>query len=548
MSEWEQGKYVIRHRRGSKAHQVEQFAHAQYRELTLGRDPSCPVRFDPERDDLVSREHVRIGRDPNQPGSFQLTDLGSRNGTFLNKQRVSGTVPLSPGDIIELGAGGPELEFDLDPRPAGVVRATRIAATGGAPVAATREAAVATQPAPTGQVGRATVERLIGQAKSDAATQSRRSNLKIGGALLLLVALVAAFMIYRELNPAKRPGDEKLSPAQIAAQSSPATVYVECWWKLILTQTGGQVYHQYIPNPARMPDGRVIAFNQINGNSVPAYVDVGNNSLEPLLTLEPAGVAIVGGHTGSGFFVSSDGFILTNRHVAAAWLTSFTSLPEVGVLTTQSGIPVLDASGAPIYVRAPMDWVPAMSRQAGTKTMGGLEGQNDVLDITFANQRQRTPAKLSRVSDEHDVALLKIDLPEPVPHVTINDNYDSIQAGDRVYVLGYPGISPQDVSYTQSKDAFVSQARVRVIPSPTLSEGLVGKVLRPGAVGAVGNVSGFNDAYQLTINSTGGGNSGGPMFDDQGRVTGIFYASTRGDAMITFSVPIRYGKRLMGAN
>jgi S1-C subfamily serine protease len=59
--------------------------------------------------------------------------------------------------------------------------------------------------------------------------------------------------------------------------------------------------------------------------------------------------------------------------------------------------------------------------------------------------------------------------------------------------------------------------------------------------------SSFGDSYQLTINATGAGNSGGPMFDDEGNVIGIFYASAaRGGATITFAVPIKYGLELMG--
>jgi serine protease Do len=60
--------------------------------------------------------------------------------------------------------------------------------------------------------------------------------------------------------------------------------------------------------------------------------------------------------------------------------------------------------------------------------------------------------------------------------------------------------------------------------------------------------SSIGDAYQLTINSTGAGNSGGPVFDDHGRAVGIFTLSIQKDAMITFAVPIRYGMELMGAN
>jgi S1-C subfamily serine protease len=54
------------------------------------------------------------------------------------------------------------------------------------------------------------------------------------------------------------------------------------------------------------------------------------------------------------------------------------------------------------------------------------------------------------------------------------------------------------------------------------------------------------DYYQLTINSTGGGNSGGPMFDDQGKVVGIYTLGIHGDADASGAVPIRYGIELMG--
>ncbi|HNJ96414.1 MAG TPA: trypsin-like serine protease, partial [Ferruginibacter sp.] len=59
---------------------------------------------------------------------------------------------------------------------------------------------------------------------------------------------------------------------------------------------------------------------------------------------------------------------------------------------------------------------------------------------------------------------------------------------------------------------------------------------------------GFGDSYQLTINATGAGNSGGPMFDDEGNVIGIYYAG-KSDArgtQISFAIPIKYGMELMG--
>jgi pSer/pThr/pTyr-binding forkhead associated (FHA) protein len=51
-------------------------------------------------DPLVSRRHARITLDD---AGCTLTDLGGGNGTFLNGERVNGTAPLKPGDVIEIG-------------------------------------------------------------------------------------------------------------------------------------------------------------------------------------------------------------------------------------------------------------------------------------------------------------------------------------------------------------------------------------------------------------------------------------------------------------
>ena len=56
----------------------------------------------------VSRRHAMIERDGDR---FIIADLGSRNGTFVNGQRVTGDTLLREGDVIGFGANGPALEF-----------------------------------------------------------------------------------------------------------------------------------------------------------------------------------------------------------------------------------------------------------------------------------------------------------------------------------------------------------------------------------------------------------------------------------------------------
>ena len=141
-------RIVLKHLSGSKANQVEEFPLQHVKELVLGRDPSSTVKYDPDRDDLVGRQHARIAQDPNDPSQFIITDLNSRNGTFVNRQRIAGTTRINPGDIVQLGPSGPEFVFDVEPRPATSTKATRIAQTG--PMAPTVGGAPATRVGPTG--------------------------------------------------------------------------------------------------------------------------------------------------------------------------------------------------------------------------------------------------------------------------------------------------------------------------------------------------------------------------------------------------------------
>jgi ABC-type multidrug transport system ATPase subunit/pSer/pThr/pTyr-binding forkhead associated (FHA) protein len=65
--------------------------------ITLGRDPKCDlVVLDPQ----VSRQHARLTRSGK---GWQLEDLDSTNGTFLNNRRLARPKILSAGDSIGLG-------------------------------------------------------------------------------------------------------------------------------------------------------------------------------------------------------------------------------------------------------------------------------------------------------------------------------------------------------------------------------------------------------------------------------------------------------------
>lgn len=64
---------------------------------TAGRHPQSDIFLD---DVTVSRRHVEFRRVPD--GSFTVADVGSLNGTYVNRERID-SVPLSNGDEVQIG-------------------------------------------------------------------------------------------------------------------------------------------------------------------------------------------------------------------------------------------------------------------------------------------------------------------------------------------------------------------------------------------------------------------------------------------------------------
>lgn len=76
----------------------------------IGRAPDCQIILDPHKYITVSRHHAEIKAIGDR---WQIEDLKTTNGTFVNGSPVGSSQPLKSGDRITLGTTGPEFTFAI---------------------------------------------------------------------------------------------------------------------------------------------------------------------------------------------------------------------------------------------------------------------------------------------------------------------------------------------------------------------------------------------------------------------------------------------------
>lgn len=550
-------RYVIKHISGSKINQVEEFDFSK-NELTIGRAAGSDVQFDPEREVVVSREHGKITKENDDPPKFTISDNNSRNGIFVNKVRVKGTVELNPGDEIQLGSNGPTFSFDIFPRPQDMMAATRMVEipTSIKPTTISQVEEVAVvEPVKTG-LGKQTVERML---VAERKKSSNKMAAVLGGLIVVLGVLGYVFRdslfgkketttITNVIGDTTTANKNKKNVTAISKENKDRVVKIEFSWELYDATNGKPLWHEYTTYKEKSGQIRYAGL----------YIQNSQGKIEPYISTENDknfGIPVAAnGASGSGFVVSEDGFIMTNRHVAASWNTLYDIFPSStfpGLLVDKNMKILKDAAGNPYTVSYGdvYGWVPAKCSMVNGvyAEPGKVQGRNKYINVVFAGTALRRPAQLTTASDNHDVALIKVEIPQALSPVKLKDNYNEIQEGDPITVMGYPGVAPDQWVVRKSNDPFNSKSDVTTIPTPTVTPGNIGRIIE-GSSEKDNLYSTFGDSYQLTVTATGGGNSGGPMFDDEGNVIGIYYASTQDfqGTRVTFAVPIKYGMELMG--
>jgi hypothetical protein len=200
---------VINHLSGSKANQEDRFPLEQFNEIILGRDPSASVSFSEVTEAMVGRHHARITRNLALPSLFFITDLNSRNGTFINQQRITGTVALKTGDVVQCGLGGPIFRFRFEPETdfdGGTMASwPTLDSLEQIPTAKSPPQTPPPPAAPIAPAGKTAVVSL----KEQEGGRSRKP-LIVGGVLIGIIAFALGILVYRSFGSGAASG--ALSP------------------------------------------------------------------------------------------------------------------------------------------------------------------------------------------------------------------------------------------------------------------------------------------------------------------------------------------------
>ena len=173
---------TVEHLSGSRKGERQQFNGGT---LVVGRNPTCDIAFDPEKDTAVSGRHAELSFDGQR---WKVKDLGSRNGTWINGARVEERT-LSPDDVLQFGKNGPQLKLRFA---GGVSAATGEKAMPASTAPEGRTVMMMMDPASAAAAGQGIPPTAAMPAVSPAAMPKKK---KKGGLLRALLVVAAVFML-----------------------------------------------------------------------------------------------------------------------------------------------------------------------------------------------------------------------------------------------------------------------------------------------------------------------------------------------------------------
>ena len=231
-------------------------------------------------------------------------------------------------------------------------------------------------------------------------------------------------------------------------------------------------------------------------------VDERNN---PLLSLTGKGPEVGLDVFGTGFLASNNGQILTNHHVAEPWWQN--------------------------------DELKEMLDQ-------GLEPVIGEMTAYFPGVPHGVAIKAEKISSAADVAVVKGNVSElGIKQIALADGRRSAVSGEAVVLIGYPTALGAILARAGAETLQAIATASKGDPKQVMEELARRNLIRPiSTQGHIGDV--LPDKIVYDAQTTSGG-SGGPLFNNEGKVIGINFAIVRDFGGSNFAIPVRYGKSLL---
>jgi DNA-binding response OmpR family regulator/S1-C subfamily serine protease len=225
----------------------------------------------------------------------------------------------------------------------------------------------------------------------------------------------------------------------------------------------------------------------------------------PLLSLTGKGREVHLDVFGTGFLASNNGQILTNHHVAEPWWQN----DELKEMLDQGFEPVIAEMTA---------YFPGVPHGIAIQT--------------------------EKISSDADVAVVKGNVSElGIKQVALADGRRSTVSGGPVVLLGYPtaldAILARAGAETLQSIATISKGDPKQVMEELARRHMIRPITTQGHIGDV-----LPDKIVYDAQTTSGG-SGGPLFNNEGKVIGINFAMVREFGGSNFAIPVGYGKSLL---
>jgi S1-C subfamily serine protease len=345
--------------------------------VTIGRHPSSDLHFDPDVDLDVSTRHAELRL--SDLGGWTVHDLHSTNGTYVNGDRVADHRRVFNGDVITFGRGGPKAEVR-------VAEAARTTPAAGAGATATP---------------RSTHERIAAAVERETASLRRLFAMAVGA--IVVIGGVAFALWHQRTTMREQELLTLIAKSESASvpllQTIAAMQMRDSQFSRLLAQRDSVLGREMAAGKRMMSGGKgatreAVALlservaletrlrQAITQMDFPRVHDL-NDAAVAMVVADLDGVYVAG----TAFAVSSNGLLVTNRHI----------------LRTKEGKPPIRIS------------------------------------VLFANTTEWKEARLLRVSEDSDLSLIQVEGATAVPVVAgVSRAGRDTRVGSPVASIGYP--------------------------------------------------------------------------------------------------------------